>query len=200
MIEALRRDKVSLILLAGAVVLAAIGVYRLTTKAETTVIVRMGDGPLYETIDSLRAEADLVVRGKVGEILERYEDPAGNPEVDERSDPLPALKKVIVELSVTAVLAGETSRSNLPIVVTDSEGVLDESIPRLQPGQDIVVFLFDVPAEEGSAELRSRDEEFGGLFGVVGGNQGVFDVAGQEATSRADVSPLDLNPTRPLGD
>lgn len=200
MIDALRNDKISLALILGALVLAAIGTYRLAAGGETSSAVRTGDGPLYETMESLRADADLVVSGTVGEVLDRYEDPAGNPQFDERGDPIPPLKKVIVELRVDRVIDGATHRATLPIVLTDSQGVLDDWTPDLRVGQPVVLFLFDVAAEEGSAELRSKDAEHGSLFGVVGGRQGVFDVAGRVAVSRSDAVALQLDLTQPFGD
>jgi hypothetical protein len=200
MIHTLRNDKISLALLLGALVLAGIGAYRLAARADTSLAIRTGDGPLYETVESLLADADLVVLGTVGEVLDRYEDLAGNPQFDERGDPIPPLKKVIVELRVDRLIYGATDRAILPVVLTDSQGVVDDWTPDLRVGQDVVVFLFEVPAEEGSAELRTKDAEHGGVFGVVGGKQGVFDVAGQKAVSRSDLASLQVDLTQPLGD
>ncbi len=71
--------------------------------------------------------------------------------------------------------------------------MVDSYTPVLEPGQRVVLYLFDVPAEDGSDELIVHDSKYGGLYGVRGGNQGVFDVLDGRATSRGDTTKLQFD-------
>ncbi|MEX1134028.1 MAG: hypothetical protein WED83_04200 [Acidimicrobiia bacterium] len=99
----------------------------------------------------------------------------------------------MIEVEVLRIMQGTTDRVRVPVVVNDTTGMVAPDTPTLREGEEVVLFLFDVPAERGSVEIQEQDGAFGGLFGVVGGSQGVFDVIGDVAISRSDVEPLRMD-------
>lgn len=198
--QILRKDSLALILLGAGLILGFMGIVRLVSAPEETQQLRISDGPLYVSLDALREASDLVVHGRVDRIVESYSDPAGNPEFDERGDPLPKLPKLIMRLDVELVLVGDPTLGEIHVITNDTTGIIDTYTPTLEPGQEIVLYLFDVPAEEGSSELIARDRKYGGLYGVVGGKQGVFDVVDGRAISRSDLKELQIDLDSPSVD
>ena len=188
----LRKYPVATLLIGAGLILGLVGAVRLLSQPEPLqVLIR--DGPLYESVDALRKESDVAVLGRVDRVVDSYLDPAGNPEFDERGDPLPKIPKLIVRVDVASTLVGDSLPGEIHVIVNDVSGMVDSYTPVLEPDQEIVLYLFDVPAEEGSDELIEHDSKYGGLFGVRGGNQGVFDVVDGRATSRADTTKLQFD-------
>lgn len=181
-------DKVVVVMLSSAVVLVAIGVLRMNESVTVTV----SDGPLYESVDQLIAEADAVVVGRVGGIVSRFDDLGGDPAFDERGDPIPKLKKLIVQIEVGSVLSGSLDQSTISVVISDTTAVIDDWTPQLLADESVALFLFEVPVEQGSEEIQAQGRELGPLYGVVGGNQGVFDVDGGRAFSRSELNTLGM--------
>jgi hypothetical protein len=83
------------------------------------------------------------------------------------------------------------------VITADTEGTLDDWNPELKVGDEVVLYLFEIPAPADapnmSPELIGQYERFGQLFGIVGGKQGVFDVVDGVAISRSEIADLTLN-------
>lgn len=178
------------VILFASAVLVGIGLVRMSTPAQSGSG-SIGEGEIYSSIDSLREQSDLVIVGHVGTDGFTFLDSAGNPPVDERGDPLPLYKKVVVYVDIESVVTGQYDGKSIPVVVPEAAN-WDDWTPVLATGEHVVLFLFDVEAEVGSAEIREQDVAVGGLYGVVGGNQGVFDIGRNNAVSRYEANRLEV--------
>lgn len=191
MTDLLKSHKTALAGLATILILITIGIARFGTDA--SAVITMKDGPLYETAEQLATDSDVIALVRVLGVIGRYEDWAGDPRFDERGDPIPPLKKIVVDVEVADVLKGDVDSKRIAVVMADTGGVDDQWTPTLRAGETVVLHLFDVPAELGSQEVQAQDRAHGGLFGLVGGRQGVFDVKGPIATSRSDTHAISLD-------
>jgi hypothetical protein len=176
-----------LVTVLSVVVLAAILVLPSEPEGESMTIT---DGPTYATTGELRSDSDLVIHGTIAEVVDRYLDSGGDPEG------LPGLPKLTLRVNAAEILDGDKT-SHVFVVTADTEGPLDDWNPDLEVGDEVVLYLFEVPAPADapnmSPELIGQYERFGQLFGIVGGKQGVFDVVDGVATSRSEIADLALN-------
>lgn len=164
---------------------ALLATFVLLTRPDAPLTV-IGDGPLYQTTTELENDSDLIIHGIVGEVDSHYIDSAGDP------DTVPGLPKVVLRIDVAEALKGAVSAASVYVVTADTEGTIDTWNPYLEEGEEVVLYLFRIPddAPNMSAELKEQVAKFGSLYGIVGGNQGVFDVNGDVAVSRSESNQL----------
>ena len=162
--------RVGLIGLTGIVVLATTGCAALGSQENSAAV----DGPTYDTVAALAAEADLVARATPTEIVDKGEDcGGGDPSIDGQ-----CLPYVVWALSVEEVLAGEAP-ARIDVVWSDPEGASTVDSAPLAADEPVVLFLHRVdPSEHTSFEDH---------YVPFHSDQGVFDVAGDIATARSEI-------------
>lgn len=163
-----------------------------SSEPETQVVA--SDGEVYGSVAELRSNSDLVVSGRIGNVVESYVDTAGDPAVDERGDEIPGLPKLVISLKVESIIKGDPPGGTVYLITADNTDVINDWDPTFRPDEHVVVYLFEIPshAPNMSPELAERVEKYGSLYGFVGGNQGVFDVIGDSAQSRFEGAPLEI--------
>ncbi|MDE0162941.1 MAG: hypothetical protein OXL98_14535 [Acidimicrobiaceae bacterium] len=149
---------------------------------------RSGDGPQqflipsyrgYESVDELAGEADLVVLGRVGEVLGRDND-HGLSASDGGEAGVPM---IFVSVEIGQVLLGddpgvsEIAVASLDVTILNVEGV-----SQLRDGQDVVLFLLNRDQE--TAPGIDLVDDF---YVTLSGDNGIFDVDGDKLSSRSPV-------------
>lgn len=132
------------------------------------------DGPTYDTVAALAAEADLVARATPIEIVDKGEDcGGGDPSDDGQCSPY-----VVWALSVDEVLAGEAP-ARIDVVWEDPEGISTVASAPLAAKEPLILFLHRVDP--------SKHTAFDDHYVPFHSDQGVFDVAGEIATARSEI-------------
>jgi len=156
--------------LAGIAVWATTGCAALGNEENNAAV----DGPTYDTVAALAAEADLVARATPTEIVDKGEDcGGGDPSIDGQCQPY-----VVWALSIEKVLAGEAP-ARIDVVWSDPEGVSTVDSAPLAADEPLVLFLHRVDPSEHTP--------FEDHYVPFHSDQGVFDVAGDVATARSEI-------------
>lgn len=131
----------------------------------------------YESVDELASEADLAVRGRVGEVLGRDNDHGLSPaDGGEASVPM-----ILASVEIEQVLLGDDpGASEIVVASLDVTQLNVEGVSRLRDGQDVVLFLLKRDQEK--APRISLVDEF---YVTLSGDNGVFDVDRDQLSSRS---------------
>ena len=156
--------------LAGIAALATTGCAALGSQENNVAV----DGPTYDTVAALAAEADLVARATPTEVVDKGEDcGGGDPSIDGQ-----CLPYVVWDLSVDEVLAGKAP-AHIDVVWSDPESISTVDSAPLTAKEPIIVFLQRVDPSEHT--------QFEDHYVPFHSDQGVFDVAGGIATARSEI-------------
>jgi len=147
------------------------------------------DYPVYESIESLDAASDLIVVGEMGEVVHRFTDRGGDPEVDESGDPIRGIPMKVVLVRVTRssspeVLPGET----LPVLLVDTDKVNAEGLSNLKSGDNVVLYL-SLRTVAQAPDLSG----FGDVWAPISGDNGVMDIVGDRVVPRLHDLDLELS-------
>ena len=161
-----RLHPIAFILLMASLLLAC-GTGANTEGPPTTIA---GDWPIWDTVDALAEDADIVVIGTVGKFIDEWQ-------VTE-SDGSIAKTDAIHEFTVEEVLKGDET----------------ELVGAISVGYWLVDDPNVTPFSEGATLLRFLDRfDWGGKhtgWVPLGSDSGVFDVADNTATARGEVGPM----------
>ncbi len=140
----------------------------------------------YDTVADLADDSGAVIVAQIGSELQEWEDRGGNPPVIEGKT-IEGRPMVLIEVAVTEVLAGSVTTKTLVVARPDLDRIRVDNLAPLDEGENQVLFLDYVPKQ------RAPDipEGYDGVWVLVGGDGGVFDVDGTIATPR--LGPLSLD-------
>lgn len=133
----------------------------------------------YESVDELAREADLAVRGRVGDVLGRENDHGLGP-ADGGETGVPM---IFVSVEIKQVLLGDDPGVNdIVVAALDVTQLNVEGVSQLRDGQDVVLFL--VKRDQQKAPGISLVDEF---YVTLSGDNGIFDVDRNQLSSRSSV-------------
>lgn len=147
--------------------------------------------PVYESVEELTVEADLVVLGTVNRLTGRdinYGTADESEQIPEQGIPV-----AFFEVTVSEFLKGEIGG---PLIVgtLDHDQIMSAESTPLEVGQDLLLFL--------SLEHPPGIDLYDSVYTTVGLDNGVFDIAGDQVQPRmpevlsADDTALDLDAIR----
>jgi hypothetical protein len=122
-----------------------------------------GSGPVFESIESLADEADLVVIGVVGGVTLR--------KIEESTD----LPFVYYDFAVKEVLGGSLSNKESDTIVVstlDTDKVQLDQLSPLEVGQEVLLFLKEIKAADAPEGLVPFEQ----VFVPISDDNGVFDL------------------------
>lgn len=144
-------------------------------------------GPTVDSIEALVGASDVVVVGTVTGINSREVDRGGDPEIDPDSgQAIPGMPVMFVGVEVEEVLAGEVSvGAEIHVLRFDTDEVISADESDLGEGDRFILFLSYVSASD-TPGITTVDE----FYNTVGGDDGVFEIVGETAVARGEVTAV----------
>jgi hypothetical protein len=130
------------------------------------------DGPVYPSVTALTTEADLVVRGVVGELRGTELDDGGDSENS-------GIEVAFYDFEASQVISGNETSTTIALGWIDQTQI-DDGRSTLDYGDELMLFLKHRTQSEAPG-IQSETQ----FYVVVGADNGVFDVDGNNVTARS---------------
>lgn len=130
------------------------------------------DGPLYDSVADLAAEADLVVRGLVGALRGTEVDDGGNSGGG-------GIPLAFYDFDIGTVIAGSAPNNTIAIAWLDLAKT-DDGRSALESGDELVLFL-DHRTSASAPGIESESD----FYVALGADSAVFDVEGANVIARS---------------
>ena len=129
----------------------------------------------YRTLTSLAQESDVVVRGRVAELLTQNVDQGGTD--------VAGIPMLYYRVEVSEVLAGSIEASSVVVGWKDAERSGDDELSDLAASSSVVLYLESVTRDA----APGIPPEFDRILVPLSGDNGVFDVRDSEAVARSKI-------------
>ena len=139
------------------------------------------DGPTYDTVVALEAEADAVVVATVGELVGKEIDGGGEPEVDGEGE-IVGIPMEFWSVDVERVLAGDAP-DTLTVAWIDQRTIrIEGRLSEFSVGDELVLYLVHQPADA-TPGLKSVED----VWVPLSGDNGVMDIDGDKVIARSEL-------------
>jgi hypothetical protein len=136
------------------------------------------DGPTFSSVQELAASSELYVRGVIGEVVSREADSGGAaPEIEDVTS-VP-VKFVGLQVTGSSDASQAAIGSVVPVVWLDFGTNVETDISDLAPGSEVLMFVKPM-----TPKMAPGIDTVDFFLAPTGGENGVFDVRGDEATAR----------------
>ncbi len=139
------------------------------------------DSAGYVTVEDLNANADAMVIGTVGDLLATERDNSGEPEIDDEGRAA-GIPMAFYEFSVERVVRGQVPATIVVSWLDLGQASNTEELSALSKGQHVVLWLDHLTADD-----MPGIESFADVWVPLSGDNGVMDIAGDQATARSSV-------------